>query len=79
MPALFQHSHTVTESDIDLLGHVNNLAYLQWMIDAAVGHSTAQGWPSAAYQTLGAGWVVRSHQIEYLHPALAGDAVVVRT
>jgi len=79
MPALFHYPLTVVESEIDQLGHVNNLVYLRWMLDAAVAHSKAQGWPGTAYQELGAGWVVRSHHIEYHYPAVLGNQVVVRT
>ena len=42
-------------------------------------HSDAQGWTTADYQRLGQGWVVRSHQIEYLQPAYIGESIVVRT
>ena len=45
---------------------------------AALAHSAAEGWPAEAYQKLGAGWVVRSHQIEYLQPAFPGDQIVVQ-
>ncbi|MGQ0633310.1 MAG: acyl-CoA thioesterase [Planctomycetaceae bacterium] len=79
MPAVFDYFHTVVAADLDSLGHANNVSYLVWMQSAAVAHSAAQGWPTEAYQRLGAGWVVRSHQIEYLRPAFAGDAIVVRT
>jgi acyl-CoA thioester hydrolase len=79
MPALFQLELTVAADDIDELGHASNLAYLHWMQSAALGHSAVQGWPIDAYRALGAGWVVRSHQIEYLQPAFAEDAVVVQT
>lgn len=79
MPGIFEYRHTVSSADLDLLGHANNLSYLRWMQSAALAHSAAQGWPTDAYQTLGAGWVVRSHQIEYLQPAFAGDEVIVRT
>ena len=79
MPAVFEYQHQVTEAEIDGVGHVNNLAYLRWMQDAAVAHSAAQGWPAKAYYDLGQGWVVRSHFIEYLVPAFAGDEIVVRT
>ena len=79
MPTIFHHPYTVVEEDIDLLGHASNVSYLKWMQDAAIAHSAVQGWTSEAYQTLGAGWVVRSHQIEYLQPAFAGDEIVVRT
>ena len=80
MPAIFSYEHTVRDDEIDaVIGHVNNLAYLKWMQSAAMAHSAAQGWPTEAYEKLGAGWVVRSHQIEYLRPAFPGDEVVVRT
>jgi len=79
MPAIFHYFHTVVAEEIDELGHVNNIRYLNWMQRAAVRHSDAQGWTTADYYRLGMGWVVRSHQIEYLQPALLGDSIVVRT
>lgn len=79
MPAIFEFACTVETEDIDALGHASNLAYLKWMQSAALEHSAAQGWPGTAYQALGAGWVVRSHQIEYLKPAHSGDRIIVRT
>lgn len=79
MPAIYEHPHVVLDAEIDVLGHANNLAYLAWMQAAALAHSAAQGWPTSRYQELGAGWVVRSHQIEYLRPAFAGEALVIYT
>ncbi len=76
---LFEFEHTVEQDEIDALGHVNNLAYLKWMQDAAVAHSAACGWPTKRYLEVGAGWVVRSHGIEYRSSAMRGDAIVVRT
>ena len=64
---------------MDGQGHVNNLAYVAWMQDVAIEHSAAVGWPMARYRELGAGWVVRSHFVEYLRPAFAGDQVAVHT
>jgi acyl-CoA thioester hydrolase len=79
MPDIFYHPHVVQADEIDELGHANNVFYIAWMQSAAVAHSAAQGWPPARYQALGQGWVVRSHAIEYLLPAYAGDHVVVET
>ena len=64
---------------IDQQGHVSNLAYVAWMQDVAIEHSAAAGWPMDRYLALGAGWVVRSHFIEYLRPAFAGDSLAVHT
>jgi len=80
MPAVFEFPLRVTATDLDgLIRHVNNLVYLKWMQSAAVAHSAAQGWPAERYQELGAGWVVRSHQIDYLQAAFDGDEIIVRT
>lgn len=79
MPAIYQHSLIVTSSDLDRQGHVNNIVYVRWMQDAAVAHSTAQGWPMSKYSEVGYAWVVRSHFIEYRIPALDGDKVIVQT
>ena len=79
MPAIFKYELTVTDDAIDGQGHVNNLEHVRWMQEAAVAHSAAQGWPSVRYRRLGAGWVVRSHKIEYLQPVFAGDRIVVYT
>jgi acyl-CoA thioester hydrolase len=76
---LYFHNHVVEPAEIDDLGHANNVAYIAWLQAAAVAHSAAQGWPPARYRELGQGWVVRSHAIEYLQPAFAGDRVVVET
>jgi acyl-CoA thioester hydrolase len=79
MPAIFDYHCTVAPEDIDGLGHVNNLVYLRWTQEAALAHSAAQGWPPERYLESGCGFVVRSHQIEFLRPALVGDEIVVRT
>ena len=77
MPAILEWTHTVVEHDLDGLGHANNISYLKWMQSAALAHSAAQGWPVEAYAARG--WVVRSHFIEYLAPAMLGDTILIRT
>lgn len=64
---------------IDRQGHVSNLAYVGWMQELAIEHSSAVGWPMERYLALGAGWVVRSHFIEYLRPAFAGEEIEAHT
>ena len=79
MTVYFNYSHTVSEQDIDELGHAGNFHYIKWMQHAAIAHSSANGWPPYKYNELGAGWVVRSHRITYLKPAFEGDSVVIKT
>ncbi|MFP4317161.1 MAG: acyl-CoA thioesterase, partial [Desulfovibrionales bacterium] len=75
---VFRHAFTVPESALDENGHVNNVVYVQWMQDAAVAHSDSTGGTRAARDS-GGTWVVRSHAVEYLRPAYAGDPVEART
>lgn len=66
----------VDPADIDDLGHVNNIVYLRWMQEAATAHWRAAA-PSDAVNAVA--WVVRRHEIDYRHPAMPGDRIVVRT
>lgn len=75
----FDLAITAAPADIDDLGHVNNLVYLRWVQEVAIAHSIAQGWDGAAYQRLGASWVVRRHEIDYVLPVLEGEALTVTT
>ncbi|MCU0804802.1 MAG: acyl-CoA thioesterase [Burkholderiales bacterium] len=78
MLRIYRHAFEVPESALDRNGHVNNVQYVQWMQDVAVMHADAAGC-SAATDAAGATWVARSHWIEYLRPAFAGDRVVAVT
>jgi acyl-CoA thioester hydrolase len=80
MPISSTYAKTITvpDSAIDENGHVNNVAYVQWMQDIAVEHYTAIG-GVAPTQHIGATWVARSHLIEYLVPAFAGEEIEIRT
>lgn len=78
-PGVHRHTLVVAESEIDGLGHANNVVYVRWMIDAATAHSAAVGWDLDAYVRAGGMWLVRRHEIEYLVPAKAADRVEVFT
>lgn len=78
-PPIFSKQFDVPTAAIDRQGHVSNLAYVGWMQDVAIEHSAAAGWPMERYLGLGAGWVVRSHFIEYLRPAFAGERLGIHT
>jgi acyl-CoA thioester hydrolase len=66
----------VAEGDIDRQGHVNNVAFLRYVQEAAAAH-----WTSAAPEDLRASvaWVVRRHEIDYLKPGRPGDELLVHT
>ncbi len=75
-PERFELALRVEPSDIDVLGHVNNVVYLRWVQDVAIAH-----WQSAATPAQQAAlvWVVVRHEIDYKSPALPGDALIART
>jgi acyl-CoA thioester hydrolase len=73
-----QYTFDVPVSAIDRNGHVNNVEFVRWMQDSAVAHADAVGC-TAATREAGCTWVVRSHAIDYLRPAFAGDSIEVRT
>jgi acyl-CoA thioester hydrolase len=78
MTQIYRHEFVVPEDALDENGHVNNIEYLRWMLDAAMLHSDSQGCTQAT-RAIGATWVVRTHHLEYLRPAFAGDHVCVMT
>lgn len=75
----YRHLVTATAADIDELGHVSNLVYVRWVLDAALAHSAARGWDWPRYQAAGAVFVVRRHELDYVAQVRAGDAVAVET
>ena len=73
-PAIFTYTFPVSQSVIDENGHVNNVAYVQWMQEAAIRHGESKGY----VQPENTGWFVREHRIEYFFPAVFGDELEVR-
>ena len=78
MEGMYRHSVVVPPEAIDANGHASNIWFVQWMQDAAVAHSKEVGCTRST-EARGATWVVRTHGIEYFHPAFLNDAVTVLT
>lgn len=72
----FSHGFSVRKSDIDEQGHVNNVAFVQWIQDVAVAH-----WREAATaeQQASFAWIVVRHEIDYKKQAFEGDEVTATT
>ncbi|MDQ7989112.1 MAG: acyl-CoA thioesterase [Candidatus Dactylopiibacterium sp.] len=79
MSRIFSQRFVVPPESIDIQRHVNNVEYVRWMQEAAIAHSTDLAWPMERYFAAHCGWVVRTHSIEYLRPALLGDPLRVLT
>jgi acyl-CoA thioester hydrolase len=67
---------TARREHIDVLGHVNNAVWVQWMEQVAVAH-----WEAVAPQAHKDAffWVVVRHEIDYLRAAFDGDRITART
>jgi len=73
---VFEYTIEVTVDQIDELQHVNNVAYVQLMQDAANKH-----WHNNVSQAIDSNvfWVVKRHEIDYHSPALLHDQLLIRT
>ncbi len=72
----FEIPITVDPADIDDMDHVNNVVYLRWVQDVAIGH-----WLARSTDALRAeyGWVAVRHELDYKAAAVLGDAITART
>jgi len=76
MDRRFYIKHKVTSDEIDALGHVNNVCYIQWVQNAAEKH-----WAVLSHNQNVADfvWVVVRHEIDYLASAKFDDEITIRT
>lgn len=75
-PSVFEQVIKVSREHIDALNHVNNVVYVQFMQDVADKHWHSIPLTAVEKQVI---WVVRRHEIDYLHPAVLHDTLLVRT
>ncbi len=73
---IFTKRILVTASAIDIRGHINNLIYLQWCLDAAEAH-----WISKSNEDLRQKyiWYVIEHNIKYRTSAFEGEVLELTT
>ena len=79
MSTTFDLKHSVGAEHIDVLGHVNNVVYVQWMQDVATAHVDAIGLGLKQYLELKHAMVAVEHQVQYRKAALEGDQLILRT
>ena len=67
-------------SECDPYGHVNNAVYLDYLEQAAFDHADICGWSVSRLQReVGAVFVARKHEMEFLQPAFDGDLLEIST
>ncbi|WP_192821192.1 thioesterase family protein [Rufibacter sp. LB8] len=71
-PSAFCLDIAITASDIDDLGHVNNVVYLKWVQEVSSGHWDEIAPPAIKEKYL---WVVLRHEIDFLKPVFLGESI----
>lgn len=76
MASSFVKKITALPEHIDILGHVNNAVWVQWMEQISVEHWTHDAHPSHVDAYI---WVVTRHEIDYRGNVTVGETVTGRT
>ncbi|WP_067734529.1 acyl-CoA thioesterase [Novosphingobium naphthalenivorans] len=72
----FTLTFTARPGDIDVMGHVNNAVWVQWMEAIATAHWEAYALPE---QQAKYAWVVTRHEIDYRGNIREGESVTAET
>lgn len=70
---------TVSENDIDEMGHTNNASYVVWCEHCAWAHSRRLGLGMDDYRRLNRGVAIQRAEYEYLLPSFAGESLEIAT
>lgn len=66
--------------ECDPYGHLNNAVYLGYLEQVAFEHAELCGWPVSRLQgEVGAVFVARKHEMEFLQPAFEGELLEIST
>jgi acyl-CoA thioester hydrolase len=76
VPSSYTTSITAAPEHIDMLGHVNNAVWVQWMEQVATEHWTRDADPAHVDAYV---WVVTRHEIDYRGNVREGETVTART
>ena len=74
---VYKITRLVKENEIDMLNHVNNVVYLQWVQDVAEEHWNYL--TKDKEQLTDYIWVVIRHEIDYKNQAVLNDEITVKT
>lgn len=67
-------------SDCDLYGHLSNIQYVKYFMDAREDHiADSYGLSLANFAKQGIGWVVSTNQIAYFRSAQVNEPVILRS
>ena len=78
-PRAYSLEARVLDADVDVLGHMSNIAYVRLVQEIAIAHAAALGFDPLWFVDHAAAFVVRRHAIEYLTPAPPGAELRLST
>ncbi len=79
MSSIFDLKIKVKPEHIDILGHVNNVVYVQWMQDVATAHIETLGVGLKEYLEMKHAMVAVEHHVQYRKAAMLDDEIILRT
>jgi len=79
MSSVFDLKIKVKPEHIDVLGHVNNVVYVQWMQDVASAHIETLGVGLDQYLEMKHAMVAVEHHVQYRKAAMLDDDIILRT
>ncbi|MDX1351909.1 MAG: acyl-CoA thioesterase [Thiomicrorhabdus sp.] len=78
-PDPFIFNYTVTDDDLDFLGHVNNKSYLAWMEQVAWQHAKSVGITHEKQRQLNRIMAVYENCMQYHASCYLGDELLIAT
>lgn len=79
MAHTYIHTFDIRHDECDVYGHLNNAVYLRYMQEAAFLASADAGLDGEAFDAMGRFWLIRGHEIEYIHPVRGGETIEIKT
>lgn len=79
LPNPFTMNLTVHETDVDRLGHANNVVYVRWLEDISWAHIEHVGMTWEVQLEAGRAMAITRTEIDYLGSANAGEELVMGT
>ena len=77
MSAIFEKRFQVGWRDVDPNGHVANMVYLQYAVDARIAFFASQRFPPMNFLRLGFGPVIKSDYVEYFREVMMLEEIRV--
>lgn len=77
MSGIFEKRFQVGWRDVDPNGHVANMVYLQYAVDARIAFFASEGFPPMNFLRLGFGPVIKSDFVEYFREVMMLEEIRV--